>query len=565
MLGTLVALAVARMRNLETFVWDMPTGILRDIWLALASLGDREEGECSLESVWVRWHDNSENSAPPAGQSTNPTLMTPAMLSSTINPGMGSSTLFHIPPYPRVEFPTFSILPPLKSVSSLDIDELPYVEEMSILLEKSRDRLREIRVGIAQHAQYDPWVRLPEDKNPAPIGPSTGRSLSRPGGVLGILFGRIFDIPMSAASSDLAGSSTTPLAGALPGLSTDVGDLENEVEPEMSATLSSPHIEVPFTVSDSQDLDAETKIEDLTATLSHHHLEDTPPEEKSSEGNTAAIDSSTASMDKSLFPDAIPTVKLQPISGRGNKLADRPPTSSTRKQTQSDNFRYLSKDDHKLRLDIFKLERVPLSIPVLSKAIDWTVLTSLTILGCQHHEQLWKALRRKYTPQGLSRSSTSLKSTPKSHRGSTVQPPTPTSKGYLAHEYPLNIKKLQTDCVSSSFIAFVRDTLAPDSLEWLFLQEGRPYKSNVTIDAIYKGAIRRHKASLRKLLIDSEDRLENGEPGPNNHWRKWMFNREVLTYVTSGRMTKLRELGMALEYKDWVSLLFLTTLLRDPY
>jgi hypothetical protein len=60
MLGTLVALAVGRMRNLETFIWDMPTGVLRDVWLALGSLADREDGhECRLERVWVRWHDNS--------------------------------------------------------------------------------------------------------------------------------------------------------------------------------------------------------------------------------------------------------------------------------------------------------------------------------------------------------------------------------------------------------------------------------------------------------------------------------------------------------------------------
>ena len=44
MLGTLVALAVARMRSLETFVWDMPTGILRDVWLALSALGDKDDG-----------------------------------------------------------------------------------------------------------------------------------------------------------------------------------------------------------------------------------------------------------------------------------------------------------------------------------------------------------------------------------------------------------------------------------------------------------------------------------------------------------------------------------------
>lgn len=43
MLGTLVALALGRMRNLEAFIWDMPTGVLRDVWLALASLASRND------------------------------------------------------------------------------------------------------------------------------------------------------------------------------------------------------------------------------------------------------------------------------------------------------------------------------------------------------------------------------------------------------------------------------------------------------------------------------------------------------------------------------------------
>ncbi|KAL9113965.1 MAG: hypothetical protein Q9227_002099 [Pyrenula ochraceoflavens] len=558
MLGTLVALAVARMRNLETFVWDMPTGILRDIWLALASLGDRDDGVCSLENVWVRWHDNSESPPPPAGQSTNPTLMTPTMFSSTVSPGMGSSSLFHIPPYPRVEFPTFSILPPLKSISSLDIDELPYVEEMSILLEKSKDRLREIRIGIAQHAQYDAWVRLPEDKNPVPAGSSTGRSLSRPGGVLGILLGRLFDLP---TSSSTAGSSTMPLAGVLPGIATEFGDIETEAEPELSATLSSPHIEVPFTVAGSQDFDTETKLEKLTTTLENQRIsEDVDLGQKPAEESTTTIDPNT----KMSFPEASPTVKLHTGSSRINRAVDQLSILTPHQQASTETSRYFTKDDSKLKLDVFKLERVPLSIPVLSKAIDWTRLSSLTIFGCQHHEHLWKALRKKYTPQGFSRTSLSLKPSPKPHRASSGQFSTPASKSYLAQEYSLKIKRLQTDCVSTSFLAFIRDTLAPDSLEWLFLQDGRPYKSNVTIDAIYKGAIRRHKGSLQKLLIDSQDRLDNGEPGQNNHWRKWMFNREVLTYVTSGRMVNLRELGMSLEYKDWLAMQILDIVTLRP-
>jgi hypothetical protein len=31
-----------------------------------------------------------------------------------------------------------------------------------------------------------------------------------------------------------------------------------------------------------------------------------------------------------------------------------------------------------------------------------------------------------------------------------------------------------------------------------------------------------------------------------------MPNRDVLNFITSGRMSSLRELSIALEYKDWV-------------
>ena len=56
MLGTLVALSVARMPNLQTFIWDMPTGILRDVWISLSSLGDYQPS--ALQKVSIRFHNN---------------------------------------------------------------------------------------------------------------------------------------------------------------------------------------------------------------------------------------------------------------------------------------------------------------------------------------------------------------------------------------------------------------------------------------------------------------------------------------------------------------------------
>jgi hypothetical protein len=96
------------------------------------------------------------------------------------------------------------------------------------------------------------------------------------------------------------------------------------------------------------------------------------------------------------------------------------------------------------------------------------------------------------------------------HRVSTgAQESTP---GMTYDSFPLVLRRLHTDAVSPALIAFIKDTLPPDSLESLFLQEGLDCKTTVTIDAIYRGALRRHRRSLKKLLIESEDKSEDGPP-----------------------------------------------------
>ena len=134
MLGTLVALALARMKRLEAFIWDMPTGILGDVWTSLSYLGDRED--CRLERVWVRWHDNAALTREQSGHPDGP---------ETVGRSLAPRYALE-----RVEHPNFSDLPPLKSLSVLDIDELQYLDEMSVLIERSLDKLRELRVGMAK-------------------------------------------------------------------------------------------------------------------------------------------------------------------------------------------------------------------------------------------------------------------------------------------------------------------------------------------------------------------------------------------------------------------------------
>ncbi|KAL6249716.1 hypothetical protein RBB50_003571 [Rhinocladiella similis] len=499
MLGTLVALAVGRMRNLEAFIWDMPTGVLRDVWLALASLGNRDDGqECRLERIWVRWHDNQDQgplASPPlpgAGPGAHVSNL-PSILAGTAN------SLFQIPPYPRVEFPTFSILPPLRSLSVLDIDELPYAEEMSVLIERSLDKMEELRVGMAPHAQYDIWARPTDARAPVlqPLMSSPSDQTPRPGGILGILVHRFCDPFVQDPSKDF---TSDPEAQEY-----SIQEVDESRHPEDGKDVSEDH---------NQPVD----VEQLGALLSAQNLqnEDSDPATKAT----------------------IPPEQLH-----------APKHSHLRSVVESfDDLHQEERSFRRLRLGTLELERVYLSITVLSRAIDWSMLKTLTLLGCRHHEQLWKALRKQFTPTSRRRvSSTAFRTSANSSSKVPIETASPSLEP-APSDYPLGLKRLHTDTVSPSLIAFVKDTLAPDSLEWLFLQANPTYKSHVSIDMIYRGAIRRHRGSLRKLLIDSTLRTE--DPDPPDTWRRWVFNRELITCITSGKM-KLRELSMSIDYKDW--------------
>lgn len=530
MLGTLVALAVARMINLETFVWDMPTGILRDVWLALSSLADRTDGEdCRLERLWIRWHDNSQLDAPspvpPPPMILNNVPPPPNTAQHTAQPS-GASVVPApaIIPVPspsnpasaidRVEHPTFSVIPPLKSLSVLDIDELPYLDEMSILIARSSKKLRELRVGIAAHAQQREWVTPWDGEGIQQVDYSTTWTTAssigdqRLGGVLGVLVGRIYNIRQN---EDLfRGSNSTDMAeGSAP---TNVTKTTVSSVPIVAQTAQ--HDREPESAAvQSEHLLGESNVQEGVSLLEH----DQSQQSEQSEHSRLNMSDSPSS----------------------NGIAV--PTPDTAAE-HFDNEAPEPLLNGKLRLEVLELERVPLSVNVILKAVDWTMLTTLTLLHCLNHEQLWKSLRRAYTPRAAYPAGSPASS--KAYRASYT----------LKTEYSLNIKKIHTNTVSSALISFLKETLAPNSLEVLFLQEGRSYVSTVSVDAIYRGPLRRHRASLRKVMIDSSEKGPDGHATTSSRWKRWMLNREIITFITSGRMTKLRELAVSIDYRDWVRL-----------
>ena len=196
MLGTLVALTIARMPNLETLIWDMPTGILADVWQALASLGDRPGHKSRLEKVWVRFHDNREviSSSSSALATTPPASSQSAAAppsGSNSNPGSAGTISSIDISYQNIEYPNFSILPALRSFSVLEIDELAYLKEMSILIDRSWETLRELRIGLSKtYASELPRVAVGSESDKLE---SSDLSYYIDGGVLGLLMGQIYD------------------------------------------------------------------------------------------------------------------------------------------------------------------------------------------------------------------------------------------------------------------------------------------------------------------------------------------------------------------------------------
>lgn len=480
MLGTLVALAIARMRSLETFIWDMPTGILQDVWNALASLGEREDGRpCRLERVWVRWHNNSplDKEHQYIAEATAHGIHTFWQSHSEMMRTDGQySKDSAIDKRNKVERPTFSMLPPLKGLNVLDIDECAYLDEMSILISESRHCLKELRVGIADHSVAANWAYPWPDHDLTQVAEGKSRFSSnisalekRLGGVLGVLTGYIFDLKKELAEAN------------------------KQAEPRKS---------------DATQAEASGEISEASI----------------SPGDQAQLPIRTASQ----------------RSGRARFIEDLP--SSTQDSANDGDFSQLGCTDlinspsrsqePKLRLELLALERVSLSIPILSNAFDWTVLRDLTLLDCQFTAMFSNLLRRQYTPASIC------------DHSSTPHDP---------DRYPLKLRKLHTNTVTPILLAFLRETLAPNTLEVLFLQQSEYHFSKVHAEKIMS-VIKRHRGSLKKILVDSSERDDSDRGSARAEgWSQWQFNRSMINFITSGKMPKLRELGVAVAFKDWVS------------
>ena len=560
MLGTLVALALARMPKLDTFIWDMPTGILRDCWLALSSLTRGDDSHVSrLEKVWVRFHNNREvidtrGVLPPvsqstqhsSGQSSNP---------SQANSNSAAGTKQTPDPlewsYRHVEHPNFSVLPPLRSLTALNIDEVAYLEELSVLIEHSVHSLRELRIGLGSEVPRDGFsstrdLKLHMDQGvPTAYQATLGWLMKNVGGSTTPL--EFSNQPDGAAKSPV--EDHYPVKDPTTTLNQPESPQDSTLDENNNATpgasLEVTQVDDPSRISDNLVINPDPAVEtrpvgaDIVGMSPGIIHDPTPDDSVPRRPNSIILDALTESL-------ATNKALQQPSAQKDRDASKHAFQANGRLEEQRKNETWL-------KLGILELERIPLDCQVLLRTIDWSVVTTLTLLHCDSHESLWVAFRRAFTPQ-QTMSQPRLKRKSKMHLrnvSSLCPPEIPRT------EYRMNLRRVHTNAVSSALIAFLKETLAPNSLESLFLQDsglvtdgsgGRgPYDSNVSVEAICRGPLRRHRLSLKKVMIDSGDGRKRSQK-----WQKWKLDRDALSYVTSGKMSALREIAFSVDYKDWV-------------
>ena len=547
MLGTLVALSIARMPNLETFIWDMPTGILRDIWISLASLGDYQPS--NLQKIFIRFHNNKkalEDSglvrSSSAGTHQYFQVSTPISTQTITNLPFRSRSPMEtkiVHSNHHVETPNFSILPPLRSITAIAIDELANLDELSVLVEKSADRLRELRVGMAPEVHTS---GLPSDSL------AMHSMLNR--GPIAVLFSRLSDpCPETALGEPPLEPDVHPPVTKSSSLVNESASLIQDLL--ASSMETSAHSTIVPTVTTAVSIESpapELNIASIDPALTQPSM--------------IGADSRVNSPRQYEAPNIIAPTPISGLSDTGEKTShtSKGANESAEVSHPRDNQFHKSTINivsKKLKLDTIELERHTLNIYVLRRAIDWSFVTSLTLLQCADSDRLWWALRTEYAPLArpksliLSINTMSLDKKTGSSSRLRRMPASPHSSEQPQPAYRLNLKHIQTNTVSASLLALLKETLAPNTLQSLFLQDHSDHLSAVSISQVHKGPLKRHRGSLTKLLLDSAHGPINSRVR-NDSTRKWMLNREILTYITSpGKMPKLRELSASLEYKDW--------------
>ena len=516
----------------------MPTGVLRDIWIALASLGDHQAPK--LAKLWVRLHDNhAALQAAGLAAPTSPQQSSQGSSGPNVAPSQATShndaEVFGVSNVVwsnhHIEKPSFSILSPLRSLTVLNIDEAQYLVELSELLYRSIHSLRELRLGMASTLHMSGYTRETREANY-------------------LLMGGVFALLMSKTSQQMAALKTSQNVSL------------DRHEPQFTENLATVR---PLTSSMSDP----TSGDDLNSTSDVPNPDDQQQIHPRSDLQATILDDHA--IDPALFGDYVNSDEEKQLSTEPEQdTVPFDPESTTKlglhsmrqdenlmldKKLEEEKINFGPDEIHdlstKLKLDVLEIEKFSLQSWVILRGIDFTMLTSLTLLKSGNTTKLWDELKRQFPPRKSIVIPTPARS-PESPRGPPRLRRKPSSESLSGPlTYQLNLKRIHTDSVPKELISFLKNTLAPNSLEWMFLQDDASRSfSGVTLDSIYRGPLKRHRDSLTKVMVDSAygPALSRAR---NVAARKWMFSREVLSFVTSGKMSRIRELAMSIEYRDW--------------
>ena len=521
----------------------MPTGILRDIWVALASLGDYQAPK--LAKLWVRMQDNQ--AALQAAGLTAPTApQQPPQGSSDPNVAPPQTTTHNYPELfgvssvvwsnHHIEKPSFSILSPLRSLTVLNIDEAQYLVELSELLYRSNHTLRELRLGMASTLHMSGYARETREASSLGIG-----------GVFALLMSKSYQrmAALKASKSEPLDKHESQSGGDVAAVRASPSFVSN---PTINLSVSGNYLNSTSSVSDPEAQIQPHSKPHLQASVLDDNAIDPALFSDYANSNQEKQPAMDLEQDTVPFgPASLVNLSLHSITQGENLMAEKKLEEETNKCGPEEIHDLPSK----LKLDVLEIEKFSPQSWILLRGIDFTILTSLTLLKCGDTTKLWEELKRQFPPRKSLVLSTPARS-PESPRGPPRLRRKPSSESLSGPiTYQLNLKRIHTDSVPKELISFLKNTLAPNSLEWMFLQDDASKSSSVvTLDLIYRGPLKRHRDSLIKVMVDSAYGPASSR-ARSVAARKWMFSREVLAFVTSGKMSRIRELAMSIEYRDW--------------
>ena len=195
-----------------------------------------------------------------------------------------------------------------------------------------------------------------------------------------------------------------------------------------------------------------------------------------------------------------------PAKGKGKKT---PKSKGEKNKTDEDDMQEYLRTTHGFHLEDLSLYLVPIKASIMAKALDLTFLRRLSLLGVGPQGGFWTLMGKIH-----------------------------------AEARTVNLQSIHTDDVSMAFLHAV-STFPP--LESLYLMKRgskdtdfSPTKNPGSIDDIRIFALRRHLASLKRLVINNQDNTA------------WDLNDTAVRLIC-GSGYKLIELGISVHMNEYVS------------